>query len=268
MEFLPPEEWLSEAQRLPVGRRKRVRHNFESDCAMVVGHDSDEWWAYCHRCHESGKVQKTHQFVRSGPQEAARVAAVPADTIHISNAGRFEQQRIWNLLISKGISPGIIPEDQLWYSRSTTRIVLRYGSQGLGRALSPGQTPKWVQYGRWAQQGMWIAQYAGETAPVLVVEDALSAYKVAYAMRDCALTVATVLGTRMTPDMLVFLVNNQTKDLLCMFDGDRAGDRGMEAFRTRSRPFGIRLQNVPVPRGLDPKDLQVESIRELLRDYL
>jgi DNA primase len=51
------------------------------------------------------------------------------------------------------------------------------------------------------------------------------------------------------------------------YDADAAGDAGYEKLRKRQRLFMPVLRIRP-PDGLDPKDMRIDSIRELIRSTL
>ena len=51
------EEWLQEAQRLPVGSSKRIYHGAERRPNLVVRNLPDKWTAYCFACKEYAEEQ-------------------------------------------------------------------------------------------------------------------------------------------------------------------------------------------------------------------
>ncbi|BBD74650.1 topoisomerase-primase domain protein [Pectobacterium phage PPWS2] len=266
MSRLPPNEWLHLAKRLAVGRKSRVRHNEERDTAMDVYNNGDSWTAYCHRCHMSGWVPKQHQELNTVRVDEARVQSVPADCFHISQATPYERKRIWELLVLKGCPPGIIPEEYIWFSRSANRILLRQGLRALGRALSAQQQPKWLMFGEWWNQPrIWMTRYR-DAGPMVLVEDALSSYKVAKAIEhyapESSLSVAAVLGTVLTSASLPLVAG---RDVLCMFDGDKPGALGSIELRKRLSVFGGRFQDIRPDVG-DPKDMELEAVWQRLRN--
>ncbi|AZF94935.1 DNA primase [Pectobacterium phage Phoria] len=268
MSRLPPDEWLHLAKRLAVGQKRRVRHNEERDCAMDVFNKGDSYSAYCHRCHQSGWVPKEHQQLNAVRVDEDRVQAVPADCLHITQARQYEQRRIWELLVQKGCPPGIIPEEVLWFSRSSNRILLRQGLLAQGRALSPQQQPKWLMYGDWWNQPrIWWTRYRG-AGPMVLVEDVLSSYKVAKAIElyapESSVSVAAVLGTVVTSASLRLVAG---RDVLCMFDGDSAGAVGSRELQQRLAVFGGSFVDIRPEQG-DPKDMSLEEIACILNTAL
>lgn len=228
---------------------------------MDVFNNGDSYSSYCHRCHQSGWVPKQHQELLVQRVDEDRVQAVPADCLHITQASQYEQRRIWGLLTQKGCPPGVIPEEALWFSRSSNRIVLRQGLRALGRALSTQQQPKWLMYGEWWNQPriLWT-RYRG-AGPMVLVEDALSSYKVAKVLEiyapESSVSVAAVLGTVVTSASLRLVAG---RDVLCMFDGDEAGRVGSEELKKRLAVFGGRFIDIRPEKG-DPKNLSLEEIQ-------
>lgn len=261
------DDWLREAQRLSVGQKKRVHHGFEASAAMDVYNNADSWSAYCHRCHESGRVQKVHQSVLKRVQEPDRVSPVPATVIRFNDATQYEQQRMWRLLCSKGCPPGVIPEELLWYERSVNRLLIRSEDTALGRALDSWRTPKWLPYGAWFGKPMVWQTRAGAGVTVLV-EDALSGYKVAkaidtYAPQSSVRVIAT-LGTRITEAFLPYIVQDT---VLCMYDGDKAGLDGFSAMQKRLRVWGAPVVDLRPAVG-DPKNNDLAVLAERLKRWL
>lgn len=260
--YLPEEEWLHLAQRLHVGQKKRVRHCGSTPAMDVYNHD-DRWSAYCHRCHTAGNRRKLHQSVNSVRVDENRVQPVPTDALHISQVSGFLQKQIWNLLVQKGCPVGVIPEENIWYSASSNRILLRQGKQALGRALSPQQLPKWLAFGDWYQQPrIWFTQWSS-SGPLVLTEDALSAYKISRAMRlaPTPVAVAATLGTVITKECLPLVIGRQ---IICMYDGDEAGAVGSREMKKRLAVFGGEFHDKRPAKG-DPKNMTLEEIYESIK---
>ncbi|ARW58991.1 DNA primase [Pectobacterium phage vB_PatP_CB5] len=258
--MIPKEDWLHIAKRLAIGQKRRVTHGCGRTAALDVYNNDDSWSAYCFRCKESGRVLKEHQSIRVVKEDTSRIGPVPATAFHISQATQYEQRRIWELLVQKGCPPGIIPEEVLWFSRSSNRILLRQGLLAQGRALSPQQQPKWLMYGDWWNQPrIWWTRYRG-AGPMVLVEDVLSSYKVAKAIElyapESSVSVAAVLGTVVTSASLRLVAG---RDVLCMFDGDSAGAVGSRELQQRLAVFGGSFVDVRPEQG-DPKDMSLEEI--------
>jgi len=264
-ERLPPDEWLGAAKSLSIGQKRRINHGCGSTAACDVFNQAECWSAYCHRCHLPGWVPKEHQQLRSLVQEdPTRVSPVPADALHLSQTSTFLQRRIWDLLIQKGCPPGVIPEEFVWYSQSTNRILLRQGLRALGRALSAAQQPKWMAYGNWTSQPRLFWTRFRDAGPMVLVEDALSAFKVAKAVEVYAPTssfsVVATLGTVVTSASLKYV---QGRDVLCMYDPDKAGRDGLAGLRKRLNVFGGVVIDA-IPKQGDPKDNTLENLYGLI----
>lgn len=268
--MIPKEEWLDAAKRLAVGQKRRIRHGCGRTPALDIYNSGDCWSAYCFRCKERGWVPKEHQTLTIRQEDTSRVHPVPATALHISQASQYEQKQIWDLLIRKGCPPGIIPEEMLWYDKSTRRILIRQGRIALGRALSEQQSPKWMGYSDTGRIPplFWTRYQAAEpTGPVILVEDSLSALKVAKAVQhyapESSLSVAAVLGTVVVPASLRLILG---RDVMCMFDGDAAGKAGSDELKKRLSVFGNAFYDMR-PRTGDPKDMSLEEIACKLNLY-
>lgn len=265
-ERLPPDEWLGAAKSLSIGQKRRINHGCGKTAACDVFNQVDCWSAYCHRCHIPGWVPKEHQRLRPQVQEdPTRVSPVPADALHISQASAYEQRKVWELLIQKGCPPGVIPEEFIWLSRSTNRILLRQGLRALGRALNAAQQPKWMMYGAWWNHPRLFWTRYRDAGPMVLVEDALSSFKVAKAVEhyapESSLSVVATLGTVVTSESLKYV---QGRDVYCMYDGDSAGAYGAAGLRRRLNVFGGAFYDVRPTVG-DPKDMSLQEIAEWLK---
>lgn len=58
--MIPREEWLQDAQALPVGRSERVYHGAERRQNMLVKNKPDGWACWCFSCQDGGFVPKEH----------------------------------------------------------------------------------------------------------------------------------------------------------------------------------------------------------------
>lgn len=295
MSGLPYEEWLPLAQALPVGQTCRRWHRTEGRPNLLVSNKPEGWSSWCFACNAGGFKPK--EFVRVQPQaEPDRPRqGFPPDYIDIDECEPRVQYRIAVFLARKGLDlhhhlAGI----HVGYSAAQDRLVLecwgqRPGVHWLGRALGDRQ-PKWITYSTvvsgYAEYAMpnpyspectvpsvrrylgpHIDQWLGRpetpatSRSFVVVEDYLSALKVAHAAPH-ALPVAS-LGTRLS-NSLVELILDSGGPVCIMYDGDQAGARGSSAGARRLRGLGVPVREVRPPAGLDPKDLTIQGIQELL----
>lgn len=104
-----------------------------------------------------------------------------------------------------------------------------------------------------------------DVGQMVLVEDALSAFKVAKAVEVYAPTslysVVATLGTVATSASLKYLAG---RDVLCMYDGDQAGAEGSAGLRRRLNVFGGEFRDVR-PQSGDPKDMSLQEIAEWLK---
>lgn len=277
--MIPREEWLPAAQRLSIGRKLRIRHSCGQTASLDVYNNADAWSAYCFRCKEKGWVPKEHQSVRRAVVEPDRITPVPATVVQLSDATQYEQNRIWELLCRKGCPPGVIPEEMLWYERSVQRLMLRSGTLALGRALDQRRLPKWLCYGAWHGLPMvWTTRHgavgtqpvaSAHPSSVVLTEDALSAHKVAKAIDtfapESSLVVIATLGTIVTDRFLPYVVNRPT--VVCMYDGDPAGQAGFIAMRKRLAVWGQPVLDRRPASG-DPKNNDLAEIIKKLEGFL
>lgn len=280
MSGLPCEEWLPLAQALPVGQAKRYRHRTEARPNLMVSNRPDGWSAWCFACNAGGFKPK--EFVRVQPEAEPDSPRqwLPPDYRDIYECNPRVRHRVAEFLARKGLdlhhhTAGI----HVGYSAQQDRLVLecwgrRPGVRFLGRALGDRQ-PKWITYSSahsgYAEYAMPIGPYIDQwlgrpetpatARSFVVVEDYLSALKVQHAAPH-ALAVAS-LGTRLSSS-LVELILDSGGPVCIMYDGDQAGARGSSAGARRLRGLGVPVREVRPPAGLDPKDLTIQGIQELL----
>lgn len=254
--MLPADEWLSEAKKLPIGGRRRVFHNEEPTAAMVVGNDPDKWWAYCHRCHEGGAVDKD-LVVLGVPEVQPPIMPWPADAMPAASSRLYRSA--YGLLLRKGIDiQTMLPELPLYISERTQRLALPTASGWIGRALA-GQQPKWLAYGT-APVYAVHPHDKDRTGDWVLTEDYLSAIKV---RRACPHVVAcAVLGTRIHTRLMEKLLTANSVGLF--FDGDKAGDEGAAYAYKRLVALGIPTRLHRPPDGKDPKDLPLQQLRNII----
>ena len=256
--MVPPEDWLADAQRLPIGGRRRVRHNEEPSAAMVVGNDPDCWWCHCHRCGTGGRVQKDHVLL-GVPEVQPRVMAWPADALP-ATASRLYRSA-YGLLLQKGIDASRdLAGLPLYITERDRRLLIPTSLGWVGRALA-NQQPKWVSYG--CAPPVYGLHPHDNPAPGTVwvlTEDLLSAYKVRRAVPEY--TAVACLGTRLSTKLLERMLGSIF--VIIAFDGDAAGRSGAAKVAHRLRGLGLSCRIADTPEGLDPKDLWVSDIRKLI----
>lgn len=262
--------WLQACKRLAVGQTARFRCCGRTPAAVIFN-KVDAWEMYCHRCHEPQKVRKQYVTLMQ-PEVLPRVLPAPAKLIQISQTSAELQAQLYGLLVSKGIMPEMA--GAVYYSEQLKRLVwdLQNGTY-LARALHQYQQPKWVQLGQPAQYATAVntgkpnAQKCSgssqQTACTVLTEDFLSALKVAYVAEKYSssppITAIALLGTRLSLPLKAKLIQ-LGKPVLLMLDGDSAGYAGRDTIQRTLKPF-LQTHSYTID-GLDPKDMQIQTILE------
>lgn len=260
--MLPENEWLPQARRLAVGQQRKVRHNEEHTYAMTVGNDMDKWWAYCHRCKVGGMVRKDHVNLAEPVYHRKPIQYV-LKPLH--ELDQHTELRIARFLLSKGLDLSMIPPSHVWYDHERRRMVLQSpGSPLMGRALDEGVTPKWLDYTEGAWYKPSVEPWPGTN--YVLVEDALSAYKLQYVAHKFHIPIIAVCchGTRVRDALMRQLVWCATR-LAVWFDNDAAGNNGRLATEREFRGYGRPVWGI-VSSG-DPKDATIQEIKEKLSGF-
>lgn len=110
----------------------------------------------------------------------------------------------------------------------------------------------------------WNCKFAGEIGShVLVTEDIFSMYKARHALGPWTeILVCCSLGASAGPAAVLAL--KDCTSIGWLYDGDKAGDEGAKQARKRMQPFGMRQYRPRPPQGLDPKDMHINDLRELI----
>ena len=254
--MLPQDEWLDQARRLHVGMTVRIRHGRETRDNLVIGNLHDRWYAYCHKCHEGGVVEKDHVVLTANTGPVDTECKLP-DDIKPVLASEFELP-VAKFLASKNMDQLYLPE--LFYSEKRKRLLIRDDlGRWHGRDLTGRSPMKWMNYSGAHGIGVPFTYTA-------VTEDAFSMYKVRWAMRQFPnFNAVCNLGTSASLNLVYKLSRSEhTQKVGWFFDADAAGDTGAEACHSRCKPFSFKQYRVRPPEGLDPKDMTCTAIRELL----
>lgn len=253
---LPDEEWLPQAMRLPVGRSARIYHKREGRPNLVIKNLVDKYTAYCHACREGAVKQKEHVRLTGvpAPKDSSSLS-VPTDLVAFQNLTELHKQRLLELLASKGMDFMYLPE--LWYSDSRKRLLIRTDQGWMGRDVTGNSLQKWITY----NNQKFLAKPASIRNVAVIVEDTFSFYKVCWAMRHCPnVGVYCALGTELNRELLLRLI--QYEQVLFFFDGDKAGWSGSTDAAQRVRAFGVPSRSHCATLACDPKDMQINDIKE------
>lgn len=264
---LPEHEWLPQAKRLAVGMRDVVRHRHERRPNMKIGNERGRWWAWCHACKEGAVIDKDHVLLVPGkalPEPAE--LSVPPDLRPV--LGSEYEVTVGRFLASKGMDMLMLPK--LWYSDQRKRLCLQdpWGSGWHGRDLTDRSAAKWLHYSK-----PHLAGAVGHT--VVVTEDLFSMFKMHYALHAAwendprmpvSVAVASTLGAGCSTTAALALKN--CRRIVWAYDGDKAGDDGYASASKRMRVHVPKQHRARPPEGLDPKDMTVEAIRELIMEAI
>ena len=251
--MLPKEEWLDRAKRLAIGMSYRVRHKQERRHNLVIGNDHDKWWCYCQACKEGGVVQKDHvRLDLTSPERTRSILTLPIDmTPAIPDS-------VYRFLASKGMDVKYL--GSLLYSQSRKRLLLQEDGGWFGRDVTGDAMEKWLTYNG--------TQYVGKVTPgstCVITEDLFSMYKVRWALREqteyCTLC---ALGTGIKDSLVRALLNADR--VVWMLDGDTAGYKGASEGAHRMEALGVPSVARCAPDGLDPKDMEINSIISHLKE--
>lgn len=260
--MLREHEWLPLAQKCAVGMHMRVRHGREGRANMTVWNERGRWRAYCQRCKDGGIVDKDHVLL-AGPVyvQDDRFVEVPKDLRPV--LGSEFEDTIGRFLASKGMMFPYLPK--LWISEYHKRLCLQDDAGTWhGRDITGRSNAKWLHYSKPAIVGGF------DNPTVVLVEDIFSLYKIRYALSKSAefekFGVASTLGAGCSSRAALALKN--CNRIVWAYDGDHAGDDGYKSGSKRMRAFGSKQYRARPPDGLDPKDMDCESIRNLLKEAL
>lgn len=255
--MLPHDEWLDRAKRLAIGMRIRVNHRRERRPNLVISNQHDRWSAYCMACKEGGVLRKEHVLLTDVVQTPA-VLTLPTDIQPV--LGSEFEQAIGKFLASKHMMFPYLPT--LYYSQQARRLLIKDDSmQWHGRDLTDKSMAKWLHYG---------ASYSGTPNKITVLtEDMFSMWKIRFALFDgfhMPISVMCTLGT--SPSQAAVFALRNTTQIIWAYDADKAGDDGYTLGRKRMQVLVPHQSRARPPEGLDPKDLDCQSIRDLIQEQL
>lgn len=262
------DEWLDQAKAVPVGQKRRVRHGAESTKAMDVWNNNDSWSVYCHRCHESSKVYK--QFLEK-PDLSVPVfrkyldysACITLQELAVAHPLKYRATIV--LLQSKGVSTTILRSLNPMYCLTDDRLVFRFNGVDIGRDATGRSPVKWLKYYQDNSKGFVYLKGTNTQnvcKVVVLCEDLFSCAKVTW---YTGYSTMCLLGTRFEDQKVHFILNNQLS-VLGAFDDDKGGEFGHRTVRGRCNALSIPYYQVPVPRGLDPKDLKPIELKQIIEE--
>lgn len=258
--MLPTKDWLHIAKRLAVGQRLRVVHGRERRANMIVENNAGHYRAYCQACKEGGYVSKDHVVLATRPKVQENTLIVPTDLVRV--IGSEHERGVMDFLVSKNMMDVYLP--LMWVSPKVKRLYLQDNSlKWHGRALYESNNAKWLHYGATSSV---VGDLSSTTT--IVVEDLFSMFKVEYALRGHPARVYCTLGAHLKNHNVVDLMVDGVRNLIWLYDADDAGDTGYTHGAHRMRQFGKHQARARPPDNLDPKDMQINALRDLLLPHL
>ena len=259
-------EWLEVAQQLPLGHKRRMRHNCSENRDLLVSHGEQGYSAYCFRC---GKVG----FEGHGYSNLARLAEIQALNSQAQEVQSHElpsdftrdipnQQASW--LFKAGISVHRATSCGIGWSDTLQRIVIPvFDSTGdlrywQARAVMAGQTPKYTNPPVSKTDLLYWVHPPNEQEGkrrVVVTEDILSAIRIGKHV-----TAASILGTKTSDSQAAQLSEYARVDY--WLDPDDAGHRGAQA---GTRKLALVTDTGTLTSDVDPKNLSDREIRNVLK---
>lgn len=266
--MLHSSEWLTQSKAVPVGQKRRVQHGAECTKAMDVYNNEDSWSAYCHRCHDSGKVYK--QFLQKVDTSVPIIrkyldskALVTLQELAVSHPEKYSATVV--LLHSKGVSTSLLRAYKPTYCLTDDRLVFRFKGVHIGRDCTGRSPMKWFKYHVDTPESFVYLQ--GDTTQntrefIVVCEDLFSCIKIT---RYTGHNTMCLLGTRFEDAKVKFIIERGFT-VLGAYDGDSGGDSGYMLASNRCVLLDIPIHRVLVPRNKDPKDLKHNVLINIIED--
>lgn len=264
--MLDPETWLPLAQQVPRGKTRKVDHVCGGGRTMRVANEDKGFRAWCFRCNDSGWhphptptlaeriARQKAQDDKDRAVEADRRPPMPA----VFEVGSWPlDARVW--LYRAGIDNDTIARHGLYYCPPLNRVVIPVADGGRlaywqARGFEPGR-PKYLNPPCDRQD--LTARY-GDTGPVVVVEDILSAIRVGEVARGWC-----ILGTS-TSDAIATAIRRASQDAGCCvwLDPDAAGKRGRAKALTKLSMIGVNPKIITSDK--DPKYYSKEELKHYI----
>lgn len=264
-------EWLSDAQKVPVGQNRRVYHGAETRPNLVVYNNTDSWSAWCHSCQENGFVRKEvlQAVDKSTPVFHKYLSAADCVTLpELARAYPSKFKALVVLLHKKHMSTALIEPYSPVYCLSDDRLVFTFKGASIGRDVTERSHAKWLQYHHVANPMEYVYLQRENTScvhePMVLTEDLFSAIKITTYV---GVSTLCCLGTRIHDSIIQLIISKAFYPVLA-FDGDEAGDKAMRTASKRLRIRDVPFSTVRVPDGLDPKDLDHLELNQLFQGVI
>lgn len=264
---LDPRTWLTKAQALKEGVKRRDTHDCGSGKVLLVEHKETGWAAWCHRCNDNGFVphpaeslaEKLERMTRVKEQEAAIKVTLALPKPIVRDVHDWPvYARLW--LYKAGLGNHDIARLGVYYHPPTDRVVLPVlDGTKLVYWQARGFNPDLPKYINPVVNRETLVCKAGEGDILVLTEDILSCWRVAQVTEAWSL-----LGTRL-PTPVLLQIKAKGKPVVVWLDPDGAGIKGTTKVLQRLRLYGIPCTYVESDK--DPKLLDKEVIVNELRAH-
>lgn len=258
--LLDKDQWLKDAKKIPIGSSRRIWHGAEKRPNLVIWNNEDSWSAYCHSCHDGGKVMK--EYVKPVQKVIQHVGKDDPGKCYPLLEGFMSPdvplKDIIGFVQSKGLHLQMLKDFNPRWSTNDLRIVVETAEGLIGRTMNPKVLQKWYSY---KSEGGYFSASTDYDAPfVVLTEDFFSAAKAQwYAPRN--VQVIALLGTSLHKALLTKLMN---RSIIICTDNDTAGRDAAFKLKRRFDLLGLPNETRLPENGLDPKDMNALWFRDNL----
>jgi DNA primase len=266
-------DWLQQAKKLPEGQQDRIPHTCGDGRPLVIHHDQDDLWAFCHRCGWYAHLAHDHESLtdRLAKRRSREVVdSVLQRRVELPNPVNFDmttwpsEAKVW--LFKAGLDVQDVANLGAYWHEHSGRVVIPVVDGGTvkywqARAVD-GRDPKYINP-RVDRAGLVAKFGTGKT--LVLVEDVLSAYRVGKLAESWSL-----LGTKV-PDEILAKVLARGGPVAVWLDPDWSRPAGRRPGVLAARKVIRKLSNAGVQARMilsraDPKLLSDREIRAALND--
>lgn len=265
--MLPADEWLAQAEELPLGRRRRVNHICGGGRTLVVEHKPEGYSAWCFRCSEKGwhshPQPSLHERIKRLTDEraadtSAEASAAPPKPTSFNPSDWPLTARVW--LYKAGFSNDAIQRHGFYYAAQLDRVVLP--------VIRGGRVVYWQARGFHPDRAKYLNPpidkplvfYGG--GQLVLCEDILSAARLGEVVRGCA-----ILGTSLSDAGVSEVLRSAHGGPVALwFDPDAAGRKATRKVAHQLALVGVPTRRISSP--LDPKLYPRNTLEEFIQSAL
>lgn len=266
---------------LTAGRKMRMDHDCGEGRTLMVSHDGGKLRGYCFRCKEALFHELTLSLQERVALVSSRLFATNEAAASMDLPGTEDERlmhphdwpaaaRVW--LYDAGLNDDIIREWGIYWLASMNRVVVPIeqadGTEAwLARDVSPKPALKYLfPQGMKRNGGAAFFSPGCSGAGIVLVEDALSAYRISRAGPYDAIA---LLGTSADNALLLELVREARDDcvpVMTWLDPDKWGQMGARDIAKRLGRYGVAVRNIV--SDLDPKRYPDPIINQKISEVL